>query len=95
MVGARSCLLPSFPGKQSEVRSGVVTLEEDCSPQMIKVLAAEEGWLSPVAQRLHADEDGRVPSAVSRKMLLNSCSRNPEKAVPERFGLPRYYTVKG
>lgn len=62
---------------------------------MIKVLAAEESWLSPVTQRLHTDEDGHVPSAVARKMLLNSCSRNPEKAVPERFNLPRYYTLKG
>lgn len=31
-MGAHSCLLSFFPGKQSEVPSGVVMLEEDCSP---------------------------------------------------------------
>lgn len=62
---------------------------------MVKVLAAEKSWLSPVAQHLYADEDGYIPSAVARKMLLSSCSRNSEKWVPEWFNLPRYHTQKG
>jgi len=58
------------------------------------VLAAEESWLSSVAQHLYVDKDSHVPSAVAWKMLLNSSSRNPEKVVLERFDLPRCYALK-
>lgn len=37
---------------------------------------------------MYTDDDGHIPSAVARRMLLNSCSRNPEESVPEWFNLP-------
>lgn len=86
-----------FPWKTiwSNLRCGCLGRRLFSLARMIKVLAAERSWLSPVAQHLYTDKDSHVPSAVSRKMLLNSCSRNPEKAVPEWFNLPHYHALKG